>query len=244
MLAEKWKKAIEQIKELSEIKIPRCYCYYNDANPVVRIDLHGFSDSSLSAYGACVYLKFLKKNGETNISLVAAKSRVAPLKNTQTIPRLELMGNVILARLENSVMAAFQNEIQIDNVYCHTDSTISLSWVKAVQKEFQPFVQNRVNEIRQKVDPESWYYCPTDQNPADLLTRTDNDGLNSALWWEGPEFLKVSDFYSSQSMAPGGNEMVDFQKELKPQKTSTLLLAANDTDKISVDKVIDINRYV
>ena len=87
-------------------------------------------------------------------TLVASKSRVAPLKNPQTIPRLELMGNVILARLVEAVCNALKDEIPIRKVHCHTDSKISLSWIKAVSREFQVFVKNRVNEVQCKVPPE------------------------------------------------------------------------------------------
>ena len=169
-LYEKWTKAIMEIKKLSEIRIPRCYCYTEISNPVIRILLHGFSDASLSAYGACVYLKYVKVNGEVNISLVASKSRVSPIKNAQTIPKLELMGNVILAGLIVSILNGLQNEIKIDEIFCHTDSQMSLSWVRAMRKEFKPFVQNRVNEIRKNVKSKNWYYCRTNENPADILT--------------------------------------------------------------------------
>ena len=49
--------------------------------------------------------------------------------------------------------------------------------MKTIQKEFQPFVQNRVNEIRRNIKPEKWYYCKTNENPADLLTRAENQGV-------------------------------------------------------------------
>ena len=153
-LADRWRGAISDMFRVSEIRIPRCYCPNEDANPIQGVDLHGFSDASLAAYGACVYLKFTLQNGDVHTSLVASKSRVAPLNTSQTIPRLELMGNVILGRLIEAVTNALQDGITIDKVYCHTDSKVSLSWVKAERKEFQTFVQNRVSEIRRKIPPE------------------------------------------------------------------------------------------
>ncbi len=47
------------------------------------------------------------KDGEMTTSLVASKSRVAPLKRL-TLPRLELMGAVIAARLASTLMKALQ----------------------------------------------------------------------------------------------------------------------------------------
>ena len=174
-------------------------------------------------------------------SLVASKSRVAPLKNSQTIPRLELMGNVVLARLIEAVCSALKEEVRIDRIHCHTDSKISLSWIKAVHKEFQVFVENRVNETRRKVPPENWSYVRTDQNPADLLTRADNNGLNEQLWWEGPEFLKTANAYTSNSSEPGEDDLIEFEKEVKVRKQPTLLVSAEESP--SVDNVMDIDKY-
>ena len=150
-LKEKVIKTLAELRKVGFVKIPRCYCYSNIANPIEKVVLHGFSDSSLSAYGAVVYLKFIKRNGENSVSLVASKSRVAPLKNQQTIPRLKLMGNVVLSRLVLSVLNGIKDGLKIDEIFCHTDSQICLCWIKAIEKEFQPFVQNRINEVRRNV---------------------------------------------------------------------------------------------
>ena len=241
-LKEKWKKLIEYIRYMKDIRLPRCYCYNDLSNPVIRVVLQGFSDASMVAYGACVYLKFVKQDGDVRVTLVSSKSRISPIKRLQTIPRLELMGNVLLARLIKSVVNGFQDNLKFDAIYCHSDSKISLSWIKAVKKDFQPFVQNRVNEIRPKTPPEMWHFCKTDQNPADLLTRYDNEGIASRLWWEGPEFLKNGDFHSAEPVTPAEGEMVDFKKELKHKEESNLLTKSCPSE-FSIDNVIDINDY-
>ena len=75
--------------------------------------LHGFSDASEKAYGCCIYLKCITKNNFISSSLVASKSRVAPIKRKLSIPCLELLGNLILSRLILTVLNAFQGEIII-----------------------------------------------------------------------------------------------------------------------------------
>ena len=77
---------VSQLKNISTLRMPRCYCPNDESNPVVCVDLHGFSDASLAAYGPCVYLKFTMCNGEVKTSLVAAKSCVSPLKFTNNTP--------------------------------------------------------------------------------------------------------------------------------------------------------------
>ena len=51
------------------------------------------------------YLKCIKKSGDVKVT---GKSRVPPLKNTLTICRLELMGNLILSRLVGTLIKAFK----------------------------------------------------------------------------------------------------------------------------------------
>ena len=63
----------------------------------MSIQLHGFSDASQSTYAAVVYLRMMDSK-EVHVSLVASKTKVAPLKRF-TIPRLELCGAYILAKL-------------------------------------------------------------------------------------------------------------------------------------------------
>ena len=48
------------------------------------------------------HVRSVSQSGKISVSLVAAKSRLAPM-NSFTIPRLELLGNLLLSRLMVSV---------------------------------------------------------------------------------------------------------------------------------------------
>jgi hypothetical protein len=61
--------------------------------------------------------------------LMCSKSRVTPVK-AQTVPRLELLGAVLLVRLMDSLRKALPDSILIDNVYYLTDSTTALCWIQ------------------------------------------------------------------------------------------------------------------
>ena len=174
--------------EIGELIVPRCYCLNLVTDPIVNVELHGFSDASEVAYAGCVYLKSVARSGCTKVSLVTAKSRIVPNSKAETIPRLELLGSLVLSKLMASVVVALDNELPVKKVFCWTDSTIALSWIKAVSKEFKTFVQNRVSIIRKNVNENQWYYCRTEVNPADIITRSGGD-VNSDRWLNGPEFL-------------------------------------------------------
>ncbi|CAK9827685.1 hypothetical protein ANTRET_LOCUS5354 [Anthophora retusa] len=89
----------------------------------INIQLHGFCDASENGYGACIYLRSSDKSGKVQSRLLCAKSRVAPLK-AMTIPRLELCGAHLLAKLYHSVLRSIH--VKINQAIFWTDSTITL----------------------------------------------------------------------------------------------------------------------
>ncbi len=93
-LLKKFQALIRDILLLHSILIPRCY--FDPRSRLINVKLHGFSDASIHAYSAVVYLRSVYENGTIQVRLVALKTQVAPLKR-QSIPRLELLGALILA---------------------------------------------------------------------------------------------------------------------------------------------------
>jgi hypothetical protein len=92
---KEWQSISNKLPEIMEIGIPRLVL----AQGVPKhIQIHGFSDASEKAYGACIYIRSNNQEGKKTVKLLCAKSRVSPLKQV-SLPRLELCGAVLLARL-------------------------------------------------------------------------------------------------------------------------------------------------
>ncbi|GFW83143.1 integrase_H2C2 domain-containing protein [Trichonephila clavipes] len=96
-----WRQFVDSLQIVNDININR---FIVVEQPEV-IELHGFSDTSQSAYGAAVYCKSVISDGRVIVHLIASMSRVAPTKQT-TIPRLELCVAVLLAKLVQRVKQA------------------------------------------------------------------------------------------------------------------------------------------
>ncbi|GFX43392.1 integrase catalytic domain-containing protein [Trichonephila clavipes] len=94
-----WKKWCEELPHLRNLKIPRLVL---DSTLLEDdVELHSFCDASKKAYGAAIYLRTKSRNG-ISVKLVTSKSRVASL-NCVTLPRLELLGALVAARLASKV---------------------------------------------------------------------------------------------------------------------------------------------
>ncbi|XP_045450206.1 uncharacterized protein LOC123658959 [Melitaea cinxia] len=160
----------------------------NSGTDVVTRTCPKCKDASERAYGACVYVRSLNDKGNCMVRLLTAKSRVAPIK-PMTIPRLELCGALVGARLYDKVVGSLR--AKISRVFCWTDSTIVLGWLQMLPCKLQPFVRNRVADILEKTDTCIWRHVPTCMNPADLISRgIDISTLHKHdVWWSGPEFL-------------------------------------------------------
>ena len=95
-LLEIWLRWRKELGYLSEKLIPRCY--FSRDFCVISTELHGFCDASELAYAAVAYLRFTDSTGRIQLSLIASKTKVAPLKRL-SIPRLELCGALLLFQL-------------------------------------------------------------------------------------------------------------------------------------------------
>jgi len=157
------------------------------------IQLHGFCDASAVGYGACIYARSVNNNQTTNVRLLCAKSRVAPIKQ-MTMPRLELCGALLLSRLYKEVRDSLR-DIQQFKITFWCDSTIVLHWIRMSPHSLNVFVSNRVSEIQGHTNPEDWRYVRTNENPADAISRGQDPRafLRNEIWFTGPKWLIEDD---------------------------------------------------
>ncbi|XP_045452957.1 uncharacterized protein LOC123662116 [Melitaea cinxia] len=180
-----WNTYRKNLTALQNIKIPR---WIHTCNKYKR-ELYGFADASKVAYAAVVYLRVVDEVGNVYVSLVTSKTKVAPIKQV-SIPRLELCGAVLLAKLMIEVAGVMK--VEKNQLHAFTDSEVVLAWLNNHPSRWKTFVANRVSEILQILDTHHWSHVTTKKNPADCASRGISPAELSemAIWFEGPEFLK------------------------------------------------------
>ncbi|XP_028166130.1 uncharacterized protein LOC114356935, partial [Ostrinia furnacalis] len=186
ILKQQWLAIRTDLENVNEIQMDRWLDTLTSEKDAIQI--HGFSDASMNAYAAVVYCRVKKPDGSIKIKLIAARTRIAPLK-TVSLPRLELCGAVLLSELLKQVSQAMR--IPSSQVFAWTDSSIVLSWLLGDVSRWKLFVANRVVEILENVNGNQWYHVMSKDNPADIASRGMllKDLKDCQLWWEGPEWL-------------------------------------------------------
>ena len=164
----------------------------------------------------------------------------------------------------DSVKKSLSKVLSISEVFLWTESQVTLAWMRAENKEFQTFVENRVQEIRKLTDSRGWYYCNIKSNPADLLTRVQNFSYfqNCDLWWAGPNFLREKRFNDCECFSNFGQDFdkrfndrdvfsnfeQDFDKSFFHELKSTTCLQQNckhvfdELAGVSIENIIDTKK--
>ena len=240
-----WKNWTANIKDISEIKIQRCYTGSDEQN-VEKIELHIFCDASNLAFGCVAYLRICYIDGRFRTSFVMAKSKLAPIR-TMSLPRLELSSAVSAVRLCKLIMNEL--ELEINQVYFWTDSTLNLQYISNEKFRFKTFVANRIAEIHENTDRSQWKHIPGNMNPADLVTRgvsVPRDLLKEnkfgTCWLRGPAFLTTNIDWPHQIELSGNESIVHDQEVNRNRIFMTLETRIQKENLISFDRFSKWNR--
>ncbi|XP_058827701.1 uncharacterized protein LOC131687632 [Topomyia yanbarensis] len=184
---EKWSTWLSVLPLIEQIDIPRCYRTLTPTGDDTDVQLHTFVDASENGFAAAVYLRYEHK-GVIECALVAAKTRVAPLKFL-TIPRSELQAAILGVRLADTAIKSLS--ITVKRRYFWTDSRDVLCWLHSDHRRYSQFVAARISEILETTNVHEWRWVPTKLNVADEGTKWKKqpDLRPSSRWFRGPDFL-------------------------------------------------------
>ena len=200
-ILDSWTEWIKSCEDLAKLTIPRAISDREGPQKIVI-----FSDASLLAYGAVAYMvtgpsETPSSERETNeggdetrgvcVRQLLAMGKINPTKQ-ETVPRLELEAARMSTKVAKIVLKAYPTFSRDDIVY-FSDSQTVLKWLNMGTRLQDTYTGHRVSDITKFSEPEQWRYVPTDENPADILSRGSlvRDLIPNKLWWEGPEWLKL-----------------------------------------------------
>ena len=114
-----------------------------------------------------------------------------------------------------------------------------LSWINS-EKFVNVSVDKRVQEIIRLSNKFSWYYCESENNPSDLLTKMGfplSQLKEKKIWREGPNFLK------KHNIKLNSDENVSIEFENFDITETPTLFVLNQRENYGIDKIIDINKF-
>lgn len=209
-----WKLFHRSLVDLEELRFPR----WIGMQPGAHLQLHCFADASETAYGGVVYARCELPDGSVRISLMTAKTKVAPLKQV-TLPRLELCAAALVTKLLKYVITTFG--LDASDYVMWSDSQVALSWMRKEPRRWKTFVANRVAAIQEVTTTDKWRYVPSADNPADCLSRGVMPGLlpTHPLWINGPKWLAAA-----ASEWPAKTVVADTDLDERPPSATVLAM--------------------
>ncbi|XP_062699013.1 uncharacterized protein LOC134284280 [Aedes albopictus] len=202
---ERWRRWTGLFPKIGELHVPRCYFKQATVRTYEQLQLHVFVDASEAAFAAVAYFRVINDNGEPECSIVAAKTKVAPLKPL-SIPRLELQAAVLGSRLLSFVQES--HTVKFKKRFLWSDSATVLAWLRADHRRYKQYVACRIGELLSATDVAEWRWVPSNLNPADAATKWGKNACPDVNneWFRGPKFLGDSEEnwpkQAQQSMNP------------------------------------------
>ncbi|XP_073976442.1 uncharacterized protein [Rhodnius prolixus] len=222
-LVAPWLEFQQRLPELGHIRLPRLL---PTSGAAYTHRLVGFCDASENGYAAVVYLHTTTPRGECQVHQVAAKSKVAPNK-TMSLPRLELCGAHLLAKLLHSIASSMLPQLGA-YLIAFSDSTVTLAWIRGESHRWKTFVGHRVADIQELIPANAWRHVVSEDNPADCASRgvQPHQLQPHPLWWTGPPWLAetLDNWPTSNDPVPSGL----VQQEERADPPLTLVLPAQE----------------
>ena len=170
--------------------------------------------------------------------MICAKTRIAPLK-VLSFPCLELMLARLLVNVMSNVVNALGAQLKISSCRYWLDSQTALFWLNNAG-EWKQFIKERVNDILEKSEKNSWGYCSGKENPVDIGSRGSEAGrlVNNELWWERPKWLK-----KEKECWPTGSRLERNEEVDSERKREVAVLRGMQEKMYLIGSVIDIDKF-
>ena len=146
------------------------------------------------------------------------------------------------ATVSVKVGAMLKEELKIDNIkdVYWTDSKIVLGYISNESRRFRVYVANRVQMIRSHTEKRQWMFVPTDENPADFVSRgLQFNSKDVHKWFNGPAFLWKKDY--CEGLLEESHVISDSDPELVRAKAVNVYTISTSEDEHNILKSLQNN---
>ena len=219
-----WFKWLENIDNINSLSLDRCLVPSADFR---HIEVHAFSDASSEAYASIVFLRVVYHDC-VKVNFLIGKCKIAPMRQTLTVPKLELIAACLSVRLVKKVIDELT--LKVDKVCYWVDAVSVLHMINNMDKRFKVFVANHLALIHDYSKINEWRYCPSSLNVADVGSRPLLPSNIERLkqWIGGPEFL--CDFENNWPIfcSPASNSDIVLSSFVKAEEKNVLNMQTLD----------------
>lgn len=202
---KEWKKITTQVNKTEyEISIPRMVGARLD-----KFNLLCFVDASKDFYGFVIYIQNIKR---LDLKYIMAKNRIINEKLAKkSIPLLELTAVEFGTEAMVGLHKQFEDAvipINVEKMTLFSDSTISLSWLRAKVHDFTKierkniYLNNRLSNIVRLCEKQPVYFrhIGGTENPSDYVTRkTSPNILKNSIFFSGPSGKLIDNNFVGES---------------------------------------------
>ena len=246
----KWTEDFDHLKDIWFVR-------HNEVDDPIWKKLVGFCDASGEGIAACIYVT-TSDGKQVESHLVKANTHLPTASMKTNIPRLELIGALMLSQLMTEVRSVYP-EVGLDDVYYFTDSKIVLHWIHTGASHWDTFIANRIITIRKLTEIVQWRHVTGGDhgsNPADIPSRGCSlvKLKDNLLWKHGPEFIRyvsssdlrdpkstVTDFNDAKALGIPGEQISKARVNLKTVIAERLV--KHISPKSLISKVINPAEY-
>ena len=252
-----WSNIVKQANATPVISIPRSM-----GPRAGRFRLIAFTDASIQAYGAILYLKDLDNN---TVTYLTARNRLVSSNNTRKMPSLELqalvMGTELLIETYESLTGeTIVTPVKIEELELYTDSMVCLQWIQRYSVKFDKlqklsvFVKNKLRMIEKLCGQKTvaYYHISGAENPSDFLTRPCGYKLLfKSCYFTGPKFLVDANIIKPEMWVSVPNSMCRNADEVPSEiigetLQATTFSSVTETEPIPETEpihVVPLNRF-
>ena len=205
---DEWVGYLNEIQDAKHIKLPRSVIPSDAATTNFEVIIS--ADASQWMAACCAHARVPLAKGGYHVSLLCARTKIT---KDLTIPKAEMRAMTMAAGLGHMIKQQLGD--QVTNIMYVTDSSIALCQLNLDSRPMETLTRNCVIEIRRLTDPGDWYHVDSDNNVADLATRT--AGIEEV---------------SSGSVWQSGKPWMRCQREYMPLRTVSEIIASSEAKRV------------